>query len=670
MRLPYRPEIDGLRALAVLAVVIFHAEIVLGGRVILSGGFIGVDIFFVISGYLITSIILGALGDGNFSVKDFYQRRARRILPALFTVMIASVPLAWALMLPKAMKDYAGANLSSLVFGSNFWFWQEDTYFGGPAALKPFLHTWSLSVEEQFYVLFPVLLIGLWALARKHILAVFIVAALVSLGAAHMLSTSTPDAAFYLLPFRGWELLAGAGLARLEQAKGRPKAAGVKSYLPFLGLILILTSFIMFNSNTPHPSLITVYPIAGTMLIIWYGGSADVLTRVLSSRLLVGVGLISYSLYLWHYMLFAFARIWQGGALALGWTVAVIAASFALSIFTYFLIEKPARNNKALPLRWFAGLIGAAFLGLLTVNIYVWRAGGAPQRMGAVASLIAETKRIPFKRGDEYCIAAPVDEACYFPVDAATRTLVLVGDSHAEAIGLQLQMRAEKNGFNFLYIGARGCPLIPDGYREDHRPDQQKACLEQAEDLQVFLAQSEPVTIVYFSYMVHYLGRPAYTDYSGTLVPERQASMRLKSGKEAYLEVSAAAAKMFESWTTNGHKLMIIYPVPEARENVPKAMAKIFSGQDQVRARDVENADLNTALTTHFEMTSRVRTLYDGLKNNPNISLFYPERVFCKDGEICRTHDSRIYYADDNHLAPYGSKIMVDELAKTLGWIP
>ena len=670
MRLQYRPEIDGLRALSVLAVVVFHAGFIFNGRAVLSGGFIGVDIFFVISGYLITSIILRALADGGFSLKNFYQRRARRILPALFTVMFASVPLAWALMLPKAMQDYAGANLSSLLFGSNFWFWQEDTYFGGSALLKPFLHTWSLSVEEQFYVLFPVLLMALWALARKHILAVFIAAALVSLVAAHMLSASAPDAAFYLLPFRGWELLAGAGLARLEQVRGRAAPSGAKSYLPLFGLALIFASFILFNAQTPHPSLITAYPIVGTMLIIWYGGGTDVLTRLLSSRLLVGIGLISYSLYLWHYMLFAFARIWQGEILSAGWAWAVIAASFALSVVTYFLIEKPARNGKALPLRWFVGLVGTAFLGLLVANIHVWRTNGAPQRMGAVASLIAETKRIPFKRGDEYCIAASVEDACYFPVDGARETLVLVGDSHAEAIGLQLQMRAQNNGVNFLYIGARGCPLIPGGYREDHRPDQQKACLKQAEDLQVFLAESEPVTIVYFSYMAHYLGHPAYVRRDGITVPELAASIRLETGSKTFREVSAAAANMFHDWINNGHKLVLIYPVPEAREDIPKAMAKIFIGQDQVRAADIENIDLSTPYTTHLGQTGRVRILYDIFKYRPNVKLFFPELVFCKDGEICRTHDARIYYADDNHLAPYGSKIMVDALAKTLGWTP
>ena len=224
MAMKYRPDIDGLRAVAVIAVILFHAQFVIGGVDPFTGGFIGVDVFFVISGYLITSIIIRELDVGHFSFAHFYERRARRILPALFTVMAASIPFAWIYMLPKAMKEYAGSVLAALAFGSNVWFWQTDSYWAEPSALKPFLHSWSLAVEEQFYLLFPLALCALWRIGRERLIAVFAVLLLASLMLAEYGSTHHAEANFFLLHARGWELLAGGILAKLELDHGRVAA--------------------------------------------------------------------------------------------------------------------------------------------------------------------------------------------------------------------------------------------------------------------------------------------------------------------------------------------------------------------------------------------------------------------------------------------------------------
>ena len=195
--LKYRPEIDGLRSIAVVAVVLYHAEFVFRGIYPLKGGFIGVDVFFVISGYLITSIILRDLQEDKFSFAKFYERRARRILPALYTVIAASIPFAWLYMLPKAMKDYAGSVLSALAFGSNIWFWQEEGYNAEPSALKPFLHTWSLSVEEQFYLLFPIVLLLIFKFFRSYFIFLLVLGFLFSLILAHFDSTRHISADFF-----------------------------------------------------------------------------------------------------------------------------------------------------------------------------------------------------------------------------------------------------------------------------------------------------------------------------------------------------------------------------------------------------------------------------------------------------------------------------------------
>ena len=242
MSLKYRPEIDGLRAIAVFAVILYHAEFNFGSYNPFKGGFIGVDVFFVISGYLITSILLREMSEGKFNFTRFYERRARRILPALFTVMSASLPFAYYTMLPKAVIEYAGSILSVLAFGSNIWFWREDSYWAAPSALKPFLHTWSLSVEEQFYVFFPIILLLLYKFAQRYITAIFAFGFLFSLLLSHFGSAYFPKATFFLLPTRAWELLAGVVLAKIEIEEGRMGR-------PFLDFVMPIISLPVTFSN-------------------------------------------------------------------------------------------------------------------------------------------------------------------------------------------------------------------------------------------------------------------------------------------------------------------------------------------------------------------------------------------------------------------------------------
>ena len=201
----YRREIDGLRAIAVLPVILFHA-----GFETFSGGFVGVDVFFVISGYLITTIIIAELEQGKFSIINFYERRARRILPALFLVMLVCIPLAWFWLLPRDMQDFSQSLVAVTVFASNILFWRESGYFDTAAELKPLLHTWSLAVEEQYYVIFPLFLMSFWRLGKRWIMILLVAVFVVSLALAQWASLAKPSAAFFLLPARGWELLVGA----------------------------------------------------------------------------------------------------------------------------------------------------------------------------------------------------------------------------------------------------------------------------------------------------------------------------------------------------------------------------------------------------------------------------------------------------------------------------
>ena len=349
MKINYRPEIDGLRAIAVSAVILYHAQISIYGQEPFKGGFIGVDIFFVISGYLISLIIFKELKvTGTFSFKSFYERRIRRILPALFFVMLVSLPFAWIYLLPSDFVEFSKSILYSLGFSSNFYFWHSGQLYGDQSALyKPFLHTWSLSVEEQFYVIFPIVLLITYKYLKKYLGFLLILIFVVSLSLAEWGSRNYASATFYFLYSRIWELLAGSILAYFEITLGhRGKQNTLNLIFPSIGLILIGHSILFFNNKMLHPSLFTLSPIIGVCLIIWFSNKGELVTKLLSTKLFVGIGLISYSLYLWHYPIFAFTRIYNftegyiSKKLLLGIVILV------LSIFSYYFIERPFRNKQ------------------------------------------------------------------------------------------------------------------------------------------------------------------------------------------------------------------------------------------------------------------------------------------------------------------------------------
>lgn len=336
----YRREIDGLRALAVLPVIFFHA-----GLPPFTGGFVGVDIFFVISGYLITSIILADLKSGNFSIANFYERRARRILPALFFVMAVTFPLAWIFLLPGDMQDYSQSIAAVSVFASNFLFWSESGYFSAAAELKPLLHTWSLAVEEQYYIIFPLFMMLAWKLGQRKLVALLGVAALLSLALAQKTVGIEPMQAFFLLPTRGWELLIGAFAAFYLVEQRATLNSRLANYASWLGLLMILSAIFFFSKKTPVPSVYTLIPTIGALLIILTATPSTMVGKLLGSGIVVGIGLISYSAYLWHQPLFAFVRhgtIETPGRLTF---VLLSILTLVLAYLSWRYVEQPFRNR-------------------------------------------------------------------------------------------------------------------------------------------------------------------------------------------------------------------------------------------------------------------------------------------------------------------------------------
>ena len=337
----YRKEIDGLRALAVLPVILFHA-----GFSVVSGGFVGVDVFFVISGYLITSIILEELETGDFTVAGFYERRARRILPALFFVLLACLPLAWWLLLPSEMADFGKSLAAVAVFASNILFWLGTDYFAATAEQIPLLHTWSLAVEEQYYVVFPLFMLLVWRLGKGWLMGLVALVALLSLGWSEWLWRSSVEASFYLIPSRAWELMIGA-LAAFYLHKNVAAPNNVTAQAASgLGLALLAYAVFFFNEGIPFPSVYALVPTVGAVLLIVFATPATWVGKGLASPPLVWVGLISYSAYLWHQPLFVFARLQALEEPSVSLMASLCVITLMLAWFSWRFVEKPFRDRR------------------------------------------------------------------------------------------------------------------------------------------------------------------------------------------------------------------------------------------------------------------------------------------------------------------------------------
>jgi len=373
MSLNYRPEIDGLRTVAVIPVILFHSG--LG----LPGGFIGVDVFFVISGFLIGSILIEErIKTGRISILGFYERRARRIIPALVFVIIACLPLAWMLMLPSELELFGRSMAATMLFVSNVLFWQNSGYFAPATELMPLLHTWSLAVEEQYYILFPLFLIIVWKLGRSWVGALLLACVICSFVLGELASHTSPSAAFYLLPTRAWELLIGALLALWTYGRPQPKG-WLAEASSFMGLAAILVAVAWYDKSTPWPGSWALAPVLGTAAIIW-GGNSTFVGRALSWGPMVGLGLISYAAYLWHQPLFAFARLHYNEDPTHTVMAILSLITLGLAWATWRFVERPFRDRNRLSRKQIFGSTGISIMAVGLIGFGLATQKGVPER--------------------------------------------------------------------------------------------------------------------------------------------------------------------------------------------------------------------------------------------------------------------------------------------------
>ena len=456
--LAYRPEVDGLRAIAILSVILFHA-----GVYGVSGGYVGVDIFFVISGYLITAIIAKEVSTGEFSIVNFWERRVRRILPALFFVLALTVLSAWFILLPVELDDFFDSLIAVSLSISNMFFWKTSGYFDTASELKPLLHTWSLAVEEQFYLGFPALLLLIWRFGRAAILWVVVAIATVSLLLAQIGSTSHPDATFYLIPTRAWELMIGA-LVALHRVTTTPRTPHrlISGGGSLLGMLLMFVAILGFDANIPFPSVYGLIPTVGAALVILYANPHNLVGKLLANRLCVGIGLLSYSAYLWHQPLFTFARHLSVSETSVLLLVGQGFVSFVLAYFSWRYIEGPFREKGRFSRKQVFSFGGVGTALFIAIGVVGSQADGAPWRFeGTERTLIrfasADYTEDLYNEGYRMtrCFLEPEQAGDAFAQECLARGAPLLwGDSHGAALS---------SGFahsNLTQFTASGCPPL------------------------------------------------------------------------------------------------------------------------------------------------------------------------------------------------------------------
>ena len=462
----YRRDVDGLRAVAVLLVVFDHVH------TRLTGGYIGVDVFFVISGYLISSLILSEMAAGRFSIATFYERRLRRIFPALLAMLMGTSAIAYTLLIPSQTAAFAKSSLAALLSVSNILFWRQTGYFDAPSATKPLLHTWSLAVEEQFYIFFPLFLIAMqrWFPGRLRA-AIWTIAAL-TFALACLIVPQDATAAFFFSPLRAWELLIGTILSQ----RWLPPIVGAvwRNIAAAAGFLLILIPSVVYTSATQFPGLAALPPCLGTALLIAAGETGpSVVGRLLAWRPVAFIGLVSYSLYLWHWPLLVFVETnyaHVSGGMSWQLKLAIVAVSFGVAILSWRYIEMPFRSGPLRPdRRTLLAITGSAAMVVAAAGVYMTVSDGAPFRYSLEA--LAMDGFASYDPNDAFrtnvCFIDPkykstfanFDKTGCLKQDPARRQYLLLGDSHAAH--LYPGLKSVFPELNFMQATASSClPLM------------------------------------------------------------------------------------------------------------------------------------------------------------------------------------------------------------------
>jgi len=624
----YRPEIDGLRALAVLPVIFFHADLFF-----FSGGFVGVDIFFVISGYLITSILIKDLRENKFSISKFYERRARRILPALFFVIILSIPIAWITFLPKDLLNFFQSVLAITFFSSNILFWRESGYFDSESSLKPLLHTWSLSVEEQFYVLFPIFLFIIWRYRKNNLFLIIFIAAVLSLLLSEWGQRNHQSANFFLAPTRAWELLVGV-LASIYLSNHKLKPNNI---LASIGILMISFSIIAFDKTTPFPSLLTLIPVLGTLILILYTDSKSTIGKVLGHPSLVAIGLISYSAYLFHQPILVFFNYKYQALMDPVIKIFLIAFTLFFAFLSWKFIEQPFRDKERINTNvLLKSIIGTTIL-LTSLGLI-----GITNFNGSLSAFRGD----PFPNEIERTLVRSFNQF----KNVNGRNLLIWGDSYADALIKPLNDGLSEKNVGIVSFIKHSCPSLLGTRRTENRLGQafSDSCYKFNQETKLKIEESKND----YEYIIFH---SAYYSYEFIKNPDGSSVITSKSDDH---ELSHTINGLINSvtWAESiGLKPIIILPIP------------LFIEWRPILRRDIEEAKLykkNIEDLLYFN-----RRILSSLSSSSAIFID-PTNVLCGEGNFCGPYNSVSnkfnFWYDGTHISYFGGSQISDLVIEQL----
>jgi len=647
----YRAEIDGLRAIAVAAVILFHA-----GFTVAQGGFLGVDVFFVISGYLITSLIVAEHARGTFSFRSFYLRRIRRLLPALAATVLACVPFAMLWMGPVQLESFGTTLLAVALSVSNLIFATQTDYFAADAALDPLLHTWSLAVEEQFYLIFPVALLFLLARKRWTVAVLAGLAVFGWLATEYVLRTGADVTSVFFLPqYRLWEMLIGAITALLAHRR-------THIGMTWLGLAMVLVPLLVATDDGATRASWTLSATLGTALILHAARSGTGVARILSLRPLVGLGLISYSAYLVHQPLLAFAEI-RGGQASSSLTIWIlIAASVVLGALSWRYIEQPFRTGKIFGPRRAWGAFGAFVIVVIGFGAWFEVSDGVPQRLPPQALAVAAyaTDRSNIGACDVRGRAVHPIADCADTLQNGRARVLFIGDSHSVEPALHVQAALTDMGVSSYFTARRACIPVGGIVRGDRRNDPD--CTTYLGDLLPAARDMGVETIVVTARWPAYAAGGGFDDGAGHVerepsfgeVVERKQNPRSMDDDARRAEVAQRMADGIADLTAE-FNVVLVYPVPEVGRDVPVSMSECYwAGQTECGIR--------TSRAVHGPRTADVVAAFDAIDSS-RLWRVYPIELFC-DAEFCDTsRDGVPLYSDDNHLAKStGGRLLLEPI--------
>ena len=658
----YRHDIGGLRAFAVMGVILH-----LCGVALVGSGYAGVDVFFVISGFLIGGIVTRELTERSFSWRRFYARRARRILPALFLVILASLALGWGTMTPEQLRYFGGGAMSTLLFLSNVWFYNRIDYFNPGATEDPLIHTWSLAVEEQFYIILPVLLFLIWRFGPRVRVGVLVGLAVVSFAVAVTTGPDDPMAIFYLIHARAWELLAGVlaalGFAR-AQVLGR--TGGI---LADLGLVLVLAGLFVVPHSALWPGPWTLLPVGGAVLLVLYGHRASVARWILRLPPVVGIGLVSYSAYLWHQPILGFLAIldrkpadWTGIGL-------VVLGTLALATLSWRFVEQPFRHGFATSRRgslvlWLSGLAIAGF----AIGGHVTE--GYPTRVSPeVREMLAWSESFPSTI--KQCIGGRKIDRLLDPATACRHgnpdnvTVAIWGDSHAAMLAKPLGDAIAADGLGLLELTMSSCLPIPGLINEGQANT--PLCAEHNRRMLDYLSTPNEIKVVVMhAYWNSYVQRQDYANGLGDLVNDGFYAYPINASsdmtdEDRYAAIDGLLSDAIQRIVASGKRVILLYPLPDPGFNVPDRMARKLWQTGTVPET------VSIPLPVFQSYSADTVAIFDSAVDQPGAIRLDLSTVLCDPMTGCdAVRDGQPLYFDGNHLSLAGSAIVIPPLAKAV----